>query len=232
MSRFKHIRSRLNSRRALLGNNILQPGAMLCCGRVQGEQGCPRKKISWQALWQPQGGTHHTQFSQTSLVLCCMGSSPERPFHLCYNSLGGARVCGASRPLVLNELGRGAWVRVALSSLGSRAASFVRRPLWFPVHTDCLLLGRHLLRGSDSLHGRPLSAGPKSNRWPRLFVCCCCWNSRSLVGAPLAGACPAADHFAPAVALMRMAVLLQGRCARRFGLLASIASLPVNQRQL
>lgn len=223
VSRFKHIRSRLNSRRALLGNNILQPGAMLCCGRVQGEQGCPRKKISWQALWQPQGGTHRTH--KPALFFAAWAA-------LQSDCSLGIRVCGASGPLVLNELGRGAWVRVALSSLGSRAASFVRRPLWFPVHTDCLLLGRHLLRGSDSLHGRPLSAGPKSNRWPRLFVCCCCWNSRSLVGAPLAGACPAADHFAPAVALMRMAVLLQGRCARRFGLLASIASLPVNQRQL
>lgn len=53
------------------------------------------------------------------------GQLSERPSHLCYYSLG-TRVCGASRPLVLNELGRGAWVRVALSSLGSRAASLVR----------------------------------------------------------------------------------------------------------
>lgn len=77
-----------------------------------------------------------TPHAQTSPVLCCMGSSPDQ-------SLCG----GASGPLVLNELGRGAWVRVTLSSRGSHSASSpVRRPLWFPVQppTDCLLLGRHL----------------------------------------------------------------------------------------
>lgn len=193
----------------------------LCCGRVQGEQGCRSWKISWQALWQPQGGTLRTH----------------KPawFFAAWAALQ-TRVCGrASGPLVLNELGRGAWVRVTLSSLGSHSASSpVRRPLWFPVQppTDCLLLGRHLAaifctaglcwsHQLGRLWGRMTKPGKERNG-----------KSRSLVGSWLAGAWPAADHFAPAVALMRMAVLLQGRCARRFGLLASIASLPVNQRQL
>lgn len=108
----------------------------LCCGRVQGEQGCRSWKISWQALWQPQGGTHRTH--KPALFFAAWAA-------LQSDCSLGIRVCGASGPLVLNELGRGAWVRVTLSSLGSHAASLVRRPLWFPVQlpTDCLL-GRHL----------------------------------------------------------------------------------------
>lgn len=68
-------------------------------------------------------------------------------------------MCGASRLLVLNELGRRAWVRVALSSLGSRAASLVR-----PV-SPSLVSGATTHRprqapGSDASNRRALPVPP------------------------------------------------------------------------